>query len=181
MFPPQSIRFHPKFILSVVVIFLILASLAFFVIDQFIDEERDYALNKEMFTLVRELDAYKKKHGVYPRRISEIRQTDNLCVDNIYRKCQKVYYNPVHNQQDFRLALHSFTWVILWYRADACTDADNYRLSPEENDQIQKKYGGIYYFCAAAPEGSKLAPNGSFPVYRQDRKIFDNPTEWPVL
>jgi hypothetical protein len=174
-------RVNYKFLLILAVTFLIIISLAFIVIDKFANEDRDYALNKEMFSLVHELDGYKKQHGVYPQSISEIRNTDNLCVNYIYQKCHKVHYNPIDNKQDFRLALHSFTWVVLWYRPGACVDIDNHQLTSKESEQLQKKYGTYYYFCAAAPEGSKPTPNASFPIYREDKKIFDNPKEWPVL
>src|SRR5436190_10061711 len=105
---------------SIIVIILFLCG--FFLLDHFLNEDRDYALNGEMLHLVKELDAYKKQHGQYPQSILQIRSSDNLCVTYLYTKCRQVHYKPIQNFQDFRLAMNSFTWVILWYRHDACFD-----------------------------------------------------------
>jgi hypothetical protein len=161
-----------KYIKKILIIFTILTVLivlcGFWFFDHSLNEDRDYALNGEMLKLVKELDSYKKQHGQYPQSVLQIRSSDNLCVTYIYTKCQQVHYKPIKNFQDFRLAMKSFTWVILWYRHDACFDN-----SPSQDSNPI----AVYFFCAASPEGK---PH-TFPEYRKDKKIFDTPSEWPVL
>ena len=180
-FTVKKLKKRHILLLSPFVILLLIVVIPFTIYDYFLNEDRDYALNKEMFSLAHPLDAYKKQHSAYPSSILEVRNSDNLCVTYIYPKCQKVYYKPINNKQDFRLALHSFTWVVLWYRPGACIDSNQRQLSQQESQQLQEKYGTYYYFCAASPEGSKPVSNASLPIYREDKKIFDNPNEWPVL
>lgn len=144
--------------LPAIIIFVLIL---FAVYDHLLNEDRDYALNSELLLLAHQLDVYKKQHGVYPPRILAIRKSDSLCVTYMYQKCQKVYYRPINNNQNFHIALHSFTWVLLWYKSGFC--------------------GKSFFFCAASPERTKIGTDTSFPIYRRYRKIFDNPNEWPVL
>ncbi len=163
-----------------IITLIIFISVAY-VVDQLTDEDRDYLLNDEMLKLVNELNVYKAQHGIYPKSILEIRQTENLCVTMGYTKCKKVLYRPIKNYSDFHLAMHSFTWVELWYRKDVCRGPNDPHLTNEESDAIVQQYGTIYYFCAAKPESYPLSNSTTFPVYRKEPKIFDNPDEWPVL
>src|SRR5260221_5852782 len=100
-----------RYLLTLIV--LILGLVFLFGWDYLGNEDRDYALNREMFILVHKLDTYKKNHNHYPKNILEVWSSDKLCVTDAYTKCQKVYYIPTNNYQDFHLAVHSFTEMIL--------------------------------------------------------------------
>lgn len=154
-----------KKIISLIV--LIVLFISFKTVDAYLTEDRDYDLNAEMVLLVHDIDEFKKQHGEYPKSILEVRESEELCVRRIYSTCRKVFYKPLENGQDFRLALHSFSDLILWYKRGVCLD--------------EHEPGAGYWFCAAYPEGSTPGPNPSFPVYREDKEIFENPDEWPVL
>lgn len=148
-----------------------------FILDKFTNEDRDYALQKKVFALVRDLDSYKQKHGTYPASLSEAGLPTKLCVFTVYQKCREVEYKPINKNTDFRMAMKSFTWVILWYRKDYCIDVENH---PTQNtDELYKKNGALYYFCAASAKGSR--EENSFPVYRNSKPVFDKPEEWPIL
>lgn len=154
-----------------IVLFLFLVILFFF-FDYFQDEDRDYGLNREMLGLAHKVRVYKQEHGKYPATITAVQPTDTLCVFMLYPKCTKVYYQLYNNGNNFHLAMKSFTWVYLWYDDRLCYDPDRNNFLPKLITQP------TWYFCAASP--NENSPH-TFPVYRNDKKIFPHPEDWPVI
>ncbi|MDO8658914.1 MAG: hypothetical protein Q7K55_09310 [Candidatus Levybacteria bacterium] len=166
------------FILSV---FLIAG---YFIFRIFIDdpESKDYALYNQMHTLAKELYRYKQRNGNYPDNILRIRNTDNLCVKRIYDGCRKVYYKVSQDKKDFKMAMHSFTWPILYFHPKiSFPPIDGHQQTDKETNKLQEKYGTVCYFCMAYPENEKNPNRELAPVYRKDPKIFSNPDDWPRL
>jgi hypothetical protein len=163
---------------------LIVVGIPLFVIDNFANEDRDYKLSDEMHKLAQEIKEYKQQNGKYPVSIAAIRSSNNLCVTHFYPKCRKVYYKPSQDLQDYRMAMYSFSWPILFYHPQISMKTDELsKLSKEEQDLRTKQYGTICYFCMSYPPGSKeLQGSDTFtPVYRETAPIFANPGEWPEL
>ena len=173
-----------KIIVAIVIGLLILVGIPLFIVDRFSDESRDYKLYDEMHVLAQELKEYKKQNGHYPESILTIRKSENLCVFFIYPKCQKVYYKPSADLQDFKMAMHSFSWPILYYHPQVSMTTDEVTKIPvDEQDQIIKSYGAICFFCMAYPEGEEVSQEfeTSIPVYRKTPPIFGSPDEWPEI
>lgn len=163
---------------------LIFVGIPLLVIDQFANEDRDYKLSGEMHKLAKELKEYKEKNGTYPTSISIIRNSDNLCVDHFYIKCRKVHYKPSQDLQDFRMAMYSFSWPILFYHPQiSMTPQELSKLPIEEQNLRTKQFGGICYFCMSYPsERNDLqGSDTSTPAYRKTAPVFSNPNEWPEL
>lgn len=146
----KSKRINP-IILALISVMLIVIGLPIFILDQIADEDRDYKLNREMHKLGKEFKEYKRQNGKYPETIFQIRNSDKLCVNHFYAKCKRVAYKPSSDFQDFKMALHSFTWVVLYY---------------DPNGTICFEH----VFCATSET-----------AYRKDKRIFSNPDEWPLL
>lgn len=163
-------------ILALIIVVFIAIGLLIFILDQIADEDRDYKLMKEINRLGKELKEYKKQNGKYPKTILQIRDSDKLCVNHFYTKCKKVSYKPSNDFQDFKMAIHSFTWLVLYYdpkRFMMYEEAT--QLSQQARDELNKQYGGIgicfdHMFCGISEA-----------AYRKDKKIFYNPDEWPIL
>lgn len=153
------------------------------IFDKLADEERDYKLSDEMHALAQELKQYKIKHGKYPETINAIRKTDTLCVRHVYTKCKKVHYQPSPDFQYFRMAMHSFSWPILFYHPQMSMSIDEHsKLTKEELNALTQKYGKICFYCFAyPPERTDLRGEVSTPIYRETSPFFANLQEWPEL
>lgn len=163
---------------------LLVIGILVFIVDKFANEDRNYKLSDEMHTLARELKQYKQEHGKYPESITMIRSSDNLCVKYFYTKCRKVYYKPSQDFQDFRMAMYSFSWPILFYHPQISMTTDELsKLPKEEQDMRYKLYEIICFFCISYPPGRKdlQGTDTATPIYRETAPIFINPNEWPEL
>ncbi|MEK7517939.1 MAG: hypothetical protein AAB583_05285 [Patescibacteria group bacterium] len=160
--------------LVLAIVLLIIVVLPILLLDRFANEDRDYKLSKEMHRLGKELREYKKQNGKYPETILQIRNSDKLCVNHFYTKCRQIFYKPSNDFQDFKMAVHSFTWLVLYYDPERfMTAEEESQLSQQAREKLYKKYGVIcldHFFC---PTDEK--------DYRKDRKKFSNPDEWPIL
>lgn len=171
----KSKRINPIILVLIIVIFIVVG-LLIFILDQIADEDRDYKLNREMHKLGKELKEYKKQNGRYPKTILQIRNSDKLCVNHFYTKCRRVAYKPSNDFQDFKMAIHSFTWVVLYYEPKRFMTAEEAsHLSQQAQDELAKQSGGIgicfaHMFCGISET-----------AYRKDKKLFSNPDEWPIL
>ncbi|HVZ66960.1 MAG TPA: hypothetical protein VG917_01740 [Patescibacteria group bacterium] len=183
---------NKKRIYFVLALFLILV-VGYFVykfIDPLYNETRTWNLiDVQMAQLGKEVKDYKSIHGKYPTTLSEIRPSESICTDWYviftpikYQKCVKVSYEVRPDLQDFRMAAIVDTGTVAYYHPEICMTWQEYqKLSKEEAARRIKKYGSIHTSCQAYAEGTKVTKPSSIPVYREDKKIFSNPSEWPRL
>ncbi len=163
---------------------LVLIVFSFSFIDKMTNEDRDYLLSEEMHKLAGELKAYKQKNGLYPETLSAVRNSDKLCVTYLYKKCKQVHYKPSPDRQDFRMAVHSFTWIILFYHPQVSVSLEEFsKLSDEEQESWVQQAGSVCFFCMSYPPGRTdlQGADSSTPIYRETAPIFANPAEWPEL
>lgn len=147
-------------------------------------EGMGYELYGEVHSLAKEIKQYKQENGVYPDRILDIRSSNKLCVWRGVRFCRRVHYKASDDKQDFRMAIKSFTWPILYYNPEMSMTTEEARsLSEGEKKEITDKYGMICFFCEAFPQGKKYlrGEESQTPVYREDPKIFEHHELWPEL
>jgi len=84
---------------NVLILLLLILTIAgcLFVFDSFTNEDRDYALQKKVFAMVRDLESYKQKHDTYPSSLREADLSTKICTYAIYPKCRDVQYKPINN------------------------------------------------------------------------------------
>lgn len=163
-------RINPFIIFGLLATSLLIIGIPLFIIDNLTDEDRDYKLMEEMHKLAKELKEYKQQHKNYPSSLSDVRTSSQLCVTMLYTKCQTVHYKAINNQQDFRMAVNSFSWVVLYYHPEMSLAFGKDPLTEAERKQRLQKHEFLCAFCAVSKAD-----------YRTDKKIFSNPDEWPEL
>lgn len=170
-------------------ILLFVAVIVFlFFADDLGNEDRDYRLSDQMHLLAKELKSYKAQHGAYPSRISTIRDAEELCTYQGYRKCSKVFYKPSGDRQDFRMAARAFGTFglfrrhILYYHPQiSMTVEENAALSQVDRNRRIHIYGKICFFCLAYTEKETYTKNMMWPIYKKTLPLFDQPQDWPEL
>lgn len=152
------------------------------------NEDRDYRLSDQMHLLAKELKTYKAHYGAYPPNISTIRDSEELCTYQGYKKCSKVFYKPSEDRQDFRMATLAFgtfglfrRYILYYHPQISMTVEENAALSRIDRDRRIQIYGTICFFCLAYTENEKYTGDMMWPIYKKTLPLFDRPQDWPEL
>lgn len=130
----------------------------------FFYEGQDYVVMDRVRELDQKLFSYKQTNSRLPDSLRDIGESEEVCI-NI--KCFTIGYKVSADKQNFAMASFLPTGLIIHQMPDLKKSNSN----------------GFNYTCRtglAYPDDS-IVKDGSWPIYKQDKECFSDPSVWPDL
>jgi hypothetical protein len=165
----------------IVVAFCIYYGLLYFLVCIFDPAIEQYALARKLNALGIQLRAYKTEHGIYPKDISMIIPSKNICFYEVYTRCKKIHYKPNFDLSDFKMALDPSFGLITFYDPNITLDDEIQKTISAEERKKRLDSGILCGYCFATPKRVLFRSSSPYPIYRINPLYFPNPEEWPII